>query len=314
LRLKKIMLYSSIVAAAAVALTTSPMLGEMIATTAPFGMGLSGLKHGWLSASPGLDLDYENVAFPTSDGLTLRGWFFPAEDPTAPAILYAPATAHDQRQGLSLVTPLHQGGYHVLLFSYRGQGSSDGNRFNFSYGARESYDIDAAVRYLSETRGLQKIGAIGHSAGAVSIILSAARNPRLDAIVAAAPYTTLADIWQHNRPAFFPQVLYNLQLRLFELRKNFSRNQVRPLDVIAQIAPRPVMLVHGLADERITIEQADSLYQAADYPKHRIWLPTATHAQVRSPGLDSLSSQIIRFFDASLRDRQVTGSWPSLNP
>jgi dipeptidyl aminopeptidase/acylaminoacyl peptidase len=244
---------------------------------------------------------FENVSFPTTDGLTLRGWFFPGEDPTAPAVLYAPATAKDQRQGLSLVAPLHQAGYQVLLFNYRGYGSSEGSPFNFSYGARESFDVDAAVHYLSETRGIRHIGAIGHSAGAVSLILSAARNPRLDAIVVAAPFTSLQDIWEHNRPAAFPTLLYNLSLRLFELRKGFSRQQVRPLDVIYRIAPRPIFFIHGTADRRITIEQGSSLFQAAGSPKQIIYLPGASHDQVRSPGLDSLISQIVLFFDASLR-------------
>lgn len=271
-------------------LAAGPMIGEMVATTSPLSLTFPRkFDH----------LDYENVAFPTSDGLTLRGWFFPTTDPQAPAVLYAPATAKDQRQGLSLVAPLHQAGYQVLLFSYRGSGNSDGNRFAFSYGARESRDIDAAVTYLSETRGIKRIGAIGHSAGAVSIILSAARNPKIDAVVAAAAYTSLEDIWQDNQPAIYPTDLYAQAQDLFQLRKGFSKTQVRPIDVIDEISPRPIMLVNSQEDKRVPEDQAVRLFNAANEPKELVWIAQASHAEVRSPGLDNLSPEIIRFFNAS---------------
>jgi hypothetical protein len=43
-----------------------------------------------------------------------------------------------------------------------------------------------------------------------------------------------------------------------------------------------------------------SMFTAAAQPKRIIWLPGMTHAQVRSPGLDHLSAQIVQFFAASL--------------
>lgn len=305
MRHKKVCLAIGVLTGLSSLLAAGPVIGEMIATTAPIGMS-------YPRSFP--KLDYENVSFSTSEGLTLRGWFFPASDPSAPAIIYAPATANDQRQGLSLVAPLHRAGYQVLLFSYRGVGNSDGNRLNFSYGARESIDVDAAVRYLTEVRGIEKIGAIGHSAGAVSIILSAARNPQIDAVVAAAPFASLQDIWEDNRPSFFPRELFNLVLRVFELRKGFSRHQVRPVDVVGQISPRPILFVNGLADRRITAAQAENLYRAAGFPKKIIWLPNATHAQVRSPGMDNLAHQIIQFFDASLRKDRLASLRPAPYP
>ena len=141
--------------AAAVLLGTSlltvagSVLGEIVATMPPL------FRAGDVDALVRAGIQYEEVAFPTGDGLTLRGWFFPAEEPDAPAVLYAPGTAHDQRSGLSLVPAFHAAGYHVLLFSYRGHAQSDGTRWGFTYGDAESRDLDAAVRFL---RGEKEIG------------------------------------------------------------------------------------------------------------------------------------------------------------
>ena len=244
-----------------------------------------------------LGIPYEEVLFPTNGNLSLRGWFFPAVNPDAPVILYAHATSHDQRSGISLVAPLHEAGYHVLLFSYRGHGRSEGSRFGFTYGAAESEDVDAAVNYLFETRGIHRIGAIGHSAGAVSVILSAARNTRIRAVIAASPFSTMEEVWETNRPAIFPRPLFHLTMNFSEFRKGFSRLDVCPQDVIARISPRPLLLIHGSEDKRITQEQINGLFHAAKQPK-RLWiLDGSDHAQVRNPGLDTLAPNLIRFFD-----------------
>jgi dipeptidyl aminopeptidase/acylaminoacyl peptidase len=295
----KLIALSSIFMGFNLLISAGPIFGEMIATKSP------AFTRQAARSIDQVGISYEQVSFLTTDGLTLRGWFFPTNDPHAPAIIYAPATAHDQRQGISLVAPLHRAGYQVLLFSYRGHGTSDGDRLGFTYGARESEDIDAAVRYLTEERSIPHIGAIGHSAGAVAIILSAARNPRIGAVVAAGTFTSVEDIWEQNRPAIFPQPLYRLAMRMFEMRKGFSRQEVRPLDVIGQIAPRPVLLVHGMSDRRITQQQAAELFANANQPKQIIYVPGASHDQVRSPGLDGLLAQIVQFFDANLRDHPV---------
>ncbi len=268
----------------------SPAVGELFATMAPIfpKKDTNRLRE--------LGIPYEEVSFPTSDDLTLRGWFFPSQDPNAPAILYAPATARDQRSGLSLVKPLHEAGYQVLLFSYRGHGNSDGDRFGFTYGAEESKDVDAAVAYLS-TKGISQIGAIGHSAGAVSVILSAARNPALNAVVAAAPFPSMEDIWYTNRPWFFPKDLFEFTFKLIEARKNFSREEIRTQEVIGQIAPRPLLMVHSLADRRITTKQANALFDAAGEPKCLWLVEDASHAEVRSVVLDAQVQNIIAFFN-----------------
>jgi dipeptidyl aminopeptidase/acylaminoacyl peptidase len=268
-----------------------PLLGELVATIAPVFPQQATLFPN------DLGIPYEEVAFETSDQLILRGWFFPAEEENAPVILYAPATSNDLRSGVSLVPPLHNAGYHVLLFSYRGHGFSDGNRFGFTYGALESRDVDAAVNFLKDVKGIQRIGAIGHSVGAVSIILSAARNSDIHAIVAASPFNNMEEVWETNRPIIFPKPLLDLSMRLSELRKGYTRDQIRPEDVIAQIAPRHILLIHGSEDKRITYEQALHLYETAQEPK-RMWLVEgADHGEVRSPVLDYLIQNIIGFLD-----------------
>jgi dipeptidyl aminopeptidase/acylaminoacyl peptidase len=276
-----------------------PVLGEMVSTAAPIFSKRAD------RAPDALGLNYESVSFQTSDGITLRGWFFPSKTPGSSAILYAPSTANDQRSGLSLVQPLHEAGFSVLLFSYRGYGQSEGNPLGFSYGARESLDVDAAVSYLHNVQNAPRIGAIGHSAGAAAIIMSAARNPLLSAVVAASPYNSVEEIWNTNRPKAMPAVVFNLMMRISELRKGFERSQVRPVDVIGLIAPRPILIIHGMKDQRITEKQALALVSQAGEPKEFWLMGGLSHAEVRSIGIDDHIQQIIDFLRRVITSQPV---------
>lgn len=291
--LKMIKIAAGIVAGATLLTLVAPVVGETIATLPPAFPG------GASDPVAALGLTYEDVTFATADGLTLRGWFFPAAQPHAPAMLYAPATSHDQRSGLSLVRTFHDAGYHVLLFSYRGHALSDGRKGSFTYGEAESRDVDAAVQYLYEARGIRNIGLVGHSAGAVSAILSAARNPLVGAVVAVAPYNCVTDVWQTSRPPLVPAFILDWALWVAEKTRGFDREQVCPVRVVEQIAPRPLLVIHGTDDHRITEEQVQELFAAAEEPK-ALWLVEgASHSAIRSPVLDALAQDVISFFNSA---------------
>jgi dipeptidyl aminopeptidase/acylaminoacyl peptidase len=261
-----------------------------------------------------LGLPYKDVTFPTTDGLTLRGWFVPADQADAPAMVYAPATSHDQRSGLSLVPAFHDAGYHVLLFSYRGHAFSDGRKGQFTYGDAESQDLDAAVRYLRQTEEVERIAVVGHSVGAVSAILSAARNPLIEAVVAVAPFTCVAEVWYTSRPALVPAFILDWTLWVAEKTRGFDRADICPLSVVEQIAPRPLLLIHGTKDRRITEKQMRRLFGVAEVPKSLWLVEGATHSGIRSPVLDQLAPDVISFLDTAWQsqDKLAEGSVSAL--
>jgi dipeptidyl aminopeptidase/acylaminoacyl peptidase len=302
LRIKALKISAGVLAGLSLLTLGGPILGEMIAVFPP------AFPRDRVDPLAALGLPYEEVAFPTTDGLTLRGWLIPAHRPDAPAIVYAPSTAHDQRSGLSLAPAFHRAGYHVLLFSYRGHALSDGRRGAFTYGEDESKDLDAAVRFLFQSKGIRRVGVIGHSVGAASAILSAARNPEVGAVVAVAPFNSVAEVWYTSRPAFVPSLLLNWTMWAAEKLRGFRCDQIRPIEVVARIAPRPLLIVHGTGDLRITETQVRRLFAAAREPKSLWLVQGATHDGIRNPVLDQLAPDVIAFFDAALPDGQAKGA------
>jgi dipeptidyl aminopeptidase/acylaminoacyl peptidase len=302
LRIKAVKISVGVLAGLSLLTLGGPILGEMIAVFPP------AFPRDRVNPLAVLGLPYKEVAFPTTDGLTLRGWLIPADRTDAPAIVYAPSTGHDQRSGLSLVPALHRAGYHVLLFSYRGHALSDGRRGAFTYGEDESQDLDAAVRYLVQAKGIHRVGIIGHSVGAASAILSAARNPEVGAVVAVAPFNSVAEVWYTSRPAFVPSLVLDWTMWAAEKLRGFQRDQIRPVEVVARIAPRPLLIVHGTGDLRITEAQVRRLFAAAREPKSLWLVQGATHDGIRSPVLDQLAPDVIAFFDAALPQGGAKGT------
>jgi alpha-beta hydrolase superfamily lysophospholipase len=284
---------AGVVAGVTLLTLAAPIVGETIATFPP--------PFPKSAAEPpaGTGLAYEDVTFSTTDGLTLRGWFFPAERPGAPAMIYAPATSHDQRSGLSLVPAFHDAGYHVLLFSYRGHALSDGRKGSFTYGEAESRDVDAAAQFLFEAKGIRQISVVGHSVGAVSAILSAARNPLIDAVVAVAPFNCVTDVWFTSRPKLVPPFVLDWTLWVAEKTRGFDREEVCPLQVVEQIAPRPLLVIHGTEDRRITEAQVQELFAAAEQPKSLWLVEGASHSAIRNPVLDELAGDVIIFLNSA---------------
>ena len=271
-----------------------PMVGEIIATLPPY------FPHNGKDPMSVLGLYYEEVSFLSTDNLTLRGWFIPADKPDAPAIVYAPGTQHDQTSGLQITKPLHEAGYHVLLFSYRGSGASDGNELGFTYGQAESQDLDAAVAFLSESKAVRDIGVIGFSAGAATSILSTARNPRINVVVAASPFASISEVWQTNSPKFMPAWFVDWTMRMAENRKGFSRENIKPINVIHDISPRPMLSIQGEKDSRVTVSQARRLYARAGAPS-QLWIVSdATHRMVHDSVLVDLAPDIIAFLNSTL--------------
>jgi len=71
----------------------------------------------------------------------------------------------------------------------------------------------------------------------------------------------------------------------------------RPESVVAQIAPRAILWLHGDADERVSMEESMSMYKKAGDPKKLVILPGLGHSDIISgPGLEQSLPHIQEWF------------------
>jgi dienelactone hydrolase len=132
-------------------------------------------------ATPGdRGLDYDDVEFPATDGVTLSGWYIRPENGAAVVLLHGAGSTRSAVLDHAVVLARH--GYGVLLFDARGHGRSGGRAMDFGWHGDE--DIGGAVAYLAGQPGVDAIGAVGMSMGGEEAIGALASEPRLGAVVA----------------------------------------------------------------------------------------------------------------------------------
>lgn len=71
----------------------------------------------------------------------------------------------------------------------------------------------------------------------------------------------------------------------------------RPESVVSQISPRPILWLHGDADERVSMEESLSMYKKAGEPKKLVILPGLGHSDIiAGPGLEQSLPHIKEWF------------------
>ena len=169
--------------------------------------------------------------------------------------------------------------FDVISFDFRGHGKSSGL---FSWTSKECADVEAVIAY-AKRRGYASIGLVGFSLGAAISLMTAAQNPDIKTVIAvSAPY----DFWKIDFHFWKPGMLEDLKLNLgMKGKGKFIRPgnpflpKVRPVDVVAKIAPRSVLFIHGAEDWLIHPEHSRKLYEKAKEPKEIVILEKAGHAE-----------------------------------
>ena len=81
---------------------------------------------------------------------------------------------------------------------------------------------------------------------------------------------------------------------------HLDANQLRPVDVIGRISPRPVLLTHGTLDEIVPVRHAHTLFKAAEEPKELWVVPGAHHVEARDLDPDGYFNRVEHFLNEAL--------------
>jgi uncharacterized protein len=87
-----------------------------------------------------------------------------------------------------------------------------------------------------------------------------------------------------------------ITVQIAEWRAGVDINAVRPVDVIGTISPRPVLIIHGLADPLVPPSNSVRNYAAAQQPKEKWWVPRAGHTQSRAVAGAAYTRHVVAFF------------------
>jgi pimeloyl-ACP methyl ester carboxylesterase len=213
----------------------------------------------------------------TADGLAIRGARL-GDGETALVFCHGFAGWHRKASLVPFQEALARS-FATYAFDFRGHGASEGRS---AFGAEEHLDVDAVVR-LARAAGARMVVTLGGSMGGIAVLRHAALLGGVDAVVAISTPAR----WEGHATRAVRRLVWltstqagRVVLRMCGMRPARRWTPVEdPIDVVASIAPTPLILVHGHDDEFFESDDAWALYRAAGQPKRLLLATRFGHAE-----------------------------------
>ncbi|WP_232696796.1 alpha/beta hydrolase [Brevibacillus daliensis] len=252
---------------------------------------------------------YEEIMFPSKDGLRISGWYMEAKKEqgvVSSTIIFAHGYSQNRLEphvpALALASDILRAGYDVLMFDFRNAGLSEGTISTI--GLYEQRDLMGAVDYAKKLKPDHSIGLIGFSMGAATSLMVAGADPRVDAVVADSPFSSLPDYLRDNLPRWtrLPSFPFNwLILTLMPWFVREDPKKVKPIEALKRYGCKPVLLIHGTCDNTIPCVESEKLLEAAEHPEAELWkLEDADHVRCYSRDPEEYKKRVLKFFQKYL--------------
>jgi hypothetical protein len=171
--------------------------------------------------------------------------------------------------------------FDIFAFDFRGHGNSGGW---YSGDGKTRLDLKAVMQHIRDNYHYEKIGLMGRSLGAWSIVMKQAHDHEADAILVAAlpnhhirdcpPLTPLYPVFVNHRIGnVIARIARGLRPRPYEVGDD-------PWKVIDQISPTPMLMVYCEKDSFLGMSRAtgmDALFERAREPKRIEYFPGDCH-------------------------------------
>lgn len=216
----------------------------------------------------------EPIAVRARDGIWLRGFRVRAHRPAHGTVVLLHGLGGSASFWADEALALAAAGYDAVALDGRGHGASGGL---CTWGVRERDDVRDLLDRLARDGLAPPVVLYGYSLGAAVAIQAAAIDPRIDGVLAVAPFPTLEDIVQRVVWAA-PHRLIERVIASAERRADFRADGVRPIDDARRLAAA-LVVVAGALDERVPLTEARALAVGAGAPL--LVVPAATHDDVR---------------------------------
>ena len=99
-----------------------------------------------------------------------------------------------------------------------------------------------------------------------------------------------------QRPFPFPSAV----LWFVKMETGVPVNEIRPINDLAQISPRPLLFIHGGQDFVVPAHNSQDMYEAAGEPKELFLLPNGQHTKLVAIDPVGYETQLTAFLDKYL--------------
>jgi len=263
------------------------------------------LSQWWLS-----DIPIEEHTIQVAPDVTLAAWWIKAGYPTTQETVIVTHGYGSSRRDYNALLPsamLAKEGFNVLLVDQRDTGESTCVDGRHSAGQDESDDFAQVAQWLVTEKGIspEKIGMFGVSGGAIATAIVPAKTDNIAAFALEAPIFDFAET-ARAEVVFqgFPGWLWFLADAAARLR-GVNLNETSIPAGIQAAGDRPILLLHGTEDQRLSYDGAVKFEAYARNLGVDIRLETfegADHTEGMLLETDRYAAALTDFFSDALSD------------
>jgi uncharacterized protein len=230
-----------------------------------------------------------DVVFPSSDGVPIHGWYFPAANARG-SILVLHGNAQNLSNHVHNVLWLVKEGFNLFIIDYRGYGWSGGET------SLAGVHLDAAAALdklfdMPETDP-HRVVVLGQSIGGSIAVYTIAHSPhkeRIRALVIDSAFSSYRRIAREKMNDIWITWPFQYPFSFF------FNDDYSAVKCIKDVSPVPVLILHGLDDPVVPTHHGRMLFEAARDPKE-LWL-TATPGHTMSFADEKVRQALVQYLE-----------------
>jgi dipeptidyl aminopeptidase/acylaminoacyl peptidase len=278
------------------------------AANTPAGFNVTREEWQDFDTTPYLLPQYETVRFASRDaGVSISGWYIEkADDAPVVILVHGIGTWKGHHTVLIPAGMVWRAGFSALLIDMREHGESTVEDGRTAFGNEEYLDVLGAWDWLTRERGVppQRIGLLGISLGASTVLTALGEEPRVAAAFVDSPFSDLRQIVAEELAGNgYPTFLAPAGILMARLTGGVDLLAHSPADGVRRLGERRLYLVHGLADSRIGPHHARRLVDIAEEQDADVtawYVPEADHVEAMLMHPDGYRERLVGFFSEAL--------------
>ena len=254
-------------------------------------------------------IPHEAVELRSRDGLTLRGFYIPTEQPSNKMVLLAHGFVSNRYDFACAIKAYHEKmGFNILMLDHRCHGESDGRYIGFS--ALEWPDTLAWAEAFRGRLGDHPLVALhGASMGGNVVLNANASNPLtyIKCVVADCPFTcgyemvknvAKKELHLHYPPGIWAMAMW---FRVFT-----GKSLMKDTDSLRLVGSMkaPTLYVHGEADPYVPAWMGRALYDATRAERDCLFIEGAGHGYSYAVGKEAYEAKLEAFYGKYMRETE----------
>lgn len=220
-------------------------------------------------------LPSEAITLKTDDALSLAAWRTRAKDAKGTVIILSGIQNPSVTAFFGYAKMLADNNWDSLLIEMRARSKSEGDEIGF--GMTEWLDVKAGVDYLNNDPATKDLPIVtmGTSMGAGTVIIAAGELPEVDAVISISGFSAWSNLFAYYMgKSGVPEAISTMDIPFVNLYMGlhfgFDRLKYSPLNGIAKLGDRPILLMHSTQDSQVPFSEFERLRDTASQNNIRV--------------------------------------------